>query len=799
MAAEFSKSLEEAIKKSIAAAKNKRHEYLTPESLLYALLDEPDARAALEAVGANLQQLRTDLEAFLFHGSMSKLPAGKEPVPTSEYQKVLSHAVLQANNAGRAKIDGAVVLASFFHLGTESYAVHYMEKQGLQRNDIYKFINSRDGLSPGFPTSGGAWAAGKGPAGGGSGTSNDDDQKSDGALENYCVNLNERAKKGHIDPLVGREREVQQVVETFCRKKKNNPMLVGDPGVGKTAIAEGLALRITKGDVPEKLRNTTVYALDMGALLAGTKYRGDFEARLKAVLKELEDMKAAGKDVALFIDEAHTVIGAGAASGGTMDASNILKPIMTQGWLKIIGATTYDEFKNFEQKDKALMRRFQKIDVPEPSIEETIQILKGLRAGFEKHHGVKYTDEALEEAAKLAARHITGRFMPDKAIDVVDSAGAAQAVLPAKERKATITPAEIESVVARIARLPEKTVTQSDREKLVDLAPNIKGEVFQQDEAIDTVVDAIIRGREGFKQPEQPIGSFLFSGPTGVGKTEVAKQLAAKLGIKFIRFDMSEYMEKHAVSRLIGAPPGYVGFDQGGLLTEAVNKNPHCVLLLDEIEKAHPDIFNILLQVMDHGKLTDNNGKVAVFGNVIIIMTTNAGASQRAKPTMGFAKPQKSAEDNEAIKHQFSPEFRNRLDETVEFQSLDQETVRKIVDKFIRQYEALVAEKNVKISATEAAKDYLAEKGFDPAMGGRPLDRIIKKEIGTPVSRQMLKGALENGGSAQVDVEDAGGVKKLKFVFNAAAKGEQPPAKKPGGPAVSQKISPAAPSEPEPV
>ncbi len=744
----IAQELEVSLHMAFVEARQKRHEFITVEHLLLALLDNPTAAEVLRACSANVEELRKALTDFIT--AHTPTVAGTEEIdtqPTLGFQRVIQRAILHVQSSGKKEVTGANVLVAIFG-EKDSHAVYFLHQQGVTRLDVVNFI------SHGIAKSGQAKDAKSEQEP----ESSSDEQQAGGALEAYTQNLNAQAVLGKIDPLIGRDRELERVIQTLCRRRKNNPLLVGEAGVGKTAIAEGLARKIVEGQVPEILANSQVYALDMGALLAGTKYRGDFEQRLKAVLKQLVDNPSA----ILFIDEIHTLIGAGAASGGTLDASNLLKPALSSGAVKCIGATTYIEYRGVFEKDHALSRRFQKIDVPEPSVEETVQILRGLKSRFELHHGVKYSANALTSAAELSARYINDRHLPDKAIDVIDEAGAAQKILPKSRQKKLIGKVEIEEIIAKIARIPPASVSQNDRNALKNLDRDLKAVVFGQDKAIEALVAAIRTSRSGLGNPQKPIGSFLFSGPTGVGKTEVARQLAYCMGIELIRFDMSEYMERHAVSRLIGAPPGYVGFDQGGQLTEAITKKPHSVLLLDEIEKAHPDIFNILLQVMDHGTLTDNNGRKADFRNVIIVMTTNAGAESLNKAVMGFTAHKEPGDEMGEIKRMFSPEFRNRLDATISFKQLDHDVILRVVDKFLMQLEAQLHDKKVEALFTDALRDYLAKNGFDPQMGARPMSRLIQDTIRRALADELLFGRLSNGGKVSVDVDTNGKV-ALKF------------------------------------
>ncbi len=744
----IAQELEVSLHMAFVEARQQRHEFITVEHLLLALLDNPSAAEVLRACSANIDDLRKSLANFIKDNTPQV--AGTEEVdtqPTLGFQRVIQRAIMHVQSTGNGKkeVTGANVLVAIFG-EKDSHAVYYLHQQGVTRLDVVNFI--AHGIKKSDPPE-----ATKGPeANQGEQEEGAATEKSEKAspLEQFTQNLNQLAKDGKIDPLIGREYEVERTIQILCRRRKNNPLLVGEAGVGKTAIAEGLAWRITQKDVPEILAEAVVYSLDMGALLAGTKYRGDFEQRLKGVIKSLQ-----GKPNAiLFIDEIHTLIGAGAASGGTLDASNLLKPALSSGQLKCIGATTFTEYRGIFEKDAALSRRFQKVDVVEPSIEQTVDILKGLKSRFEEHHNVKYAVAALQAAAELSAKYINDRHLPDKAIDVIDEAGAAQRILPASKRKKTISKVEIEDIVAKIARIPPANVSNDDRGKLQTLERDLKSVVFGQDKALEVLAAAVKMARSGLGKNDKPIGAFLFSGPTGVGKTEAAKQLAYIMGIDLIRFDMSEYMERHAVSRLIGAPPGYVGFDQGGLLTEAVTKKPHCVLLLDEIEKAHPDIFNVLLQVMDHGTLTDNNGRKADFRNVIIIMTTNAGAETMNKATIGFTNPRQAGDEMADIKRLFTPEFRNRLDAIVGFQALDELIIMRVVDKFLLQLETQLAEKKVDVTFSDALRKHLAKKGFDPLMGARPMQRLIQDTIRKALADELLFGRLTEGGRLSVDIDD---------------------------------------------
>jgi len=746
----IAQELEVSLHMAFVEARQQRHEFITVEHLLMALLDNPSAAEVLRACAANLDDLRKSLATFIKENTPTV--SGTEEVdtqPTLGFQRVIQRAIMhvQSTGSGKKEVTGANVLVAIFG-EKDSHAVYYLHQQGVTRLDVVNFI--AHGIKKSDPPE---------PTKSNDSPSNEVEKEEGGdtkgsPLDQFTQNLNQLARDGKIDPLIGREHEVERVIQILCRRRKNNPLLVGEAGVGKTAIAEGLAWRITEKDVPEVLADANVYALDMGSLLAGTKYRGDFEQRLKGVLKQLKDQPNA----ILFIDEIHTLIGAGAASGGTLDASNLLKPALSSGAMKCIGATTFTEYRGIFEKDAALSRRFQKVDVVEPSVEQTVEILKGLKSRFEEHHSVKYALGALQAAAELSAKYINDRHLPDKAIDVIDEAGAAQRILPKSKQKKTITRNEVEEIVAKIARIPPASVSSDDRGKLRNLDRDLKSVVFGQEPAIEALSAAIKMARSGLGKPEKPIGSFLFSGPTGVGKTEVAKQLAYILGIELIRFDMSEYMERHAVSRLIGAPPGYVGFDQGGLLTEAITKKPHAVLLLDEIEKAHPDVFNVLLQVMDHGTLTDNNGRKADFRSVIIVMTTNAGAETMNKATIGFTNSRQQGDEMGDIKRLFTPEFRNRLDAIVSFRPLDKEIILRVVDKFLLQLEAQLAEKKVEVTFSDGLRKHLGEKGFDPLMGARPMQRLIQDVIRRALADELLFGRLVDGGRLAVDIDDKGEV-----------------------------------------
>jgi len=756
----LSRNLEQTLHRALSLASERRHEYATLEHLLLGLLDDTDAATVLRACGVDIDKIRTDLTEFLdkdLAGLATDRPG--EPKPTAGFQRVVQRAAIHVQSSNRDEVTGANVLVALFS-ERESHAVYFLQTQDMTRLDAVNFISHGIAKAPGRTQP----RAAQGSPGESAEPEREEKpgKRGQDALSNYCVNLNKKAVAGKIDPLIGRDTEIERTIQILCRRTKNNPLYVGDPGVGKTAIAEGLAKRIVEGDVPEVLSNSTIYALDMGALLAGTRYRGDFEERLKAVVTELE----AQPNAILFIDEIHTVIGAGATSGGAMDASNLLKPALAQGTLRCIGSTTYKEFRVYFEKDRALVRRFQKIDVNEPSPDDAIKILRGLKVNYEKHHKVRYTDEAIRAAVELSVKYIHDRKLPDKAIDVIDEVGASRMLQPEGKRRKTVTLKDVEEIVAKIARIPPKSVSADDKEVLRHLERDLRSMVFGQDNAIEALSAAIKLSRAGLRDAEKPIGNYLFSGPTGVGKTEVARQLASTLGIELTRFDMSEYMERHSISRLIGAPPGYVGFDQGGLLTDAIDQHPHTVLLLDEIEKAHPDLFNILLQVMDHGKLTDHNGKTVDFRNVILIMTTNAGAADMAKEAIGFGRDERVGEDGEAIKRMFTPEFRNRLDAVIPFAALTQETVGRVVEKFVMQLEAQLADRNVTIELSSSAKEWLAERGYDRLYGARPLARVIQEHIKKPLAEELLFGKLVKGGSVKVTLKDA----KLDFdIVEAAA------------------------------
>ncbi|HEY4200073.1 MAG TPA: ATP-dependent Clp protease ATP-binding subunit ClpA [Devosiaceae bacterium] len=752
----FSRGLEKALHQAMNLARERAHEFATLEHLLLALLDDRDTVAVLKGCDVDIDALRSDLEDFVNEELDSLVvPNGQDARPTAAFQRVIQRAVIHVQSSGREEVTGANVLVAIF-AERESHAAYFLEQQDMSRLDAVNFIShgitksgpNEDRRVRGAETNG--HEEGEGASSG----------QKNSALVDFCVNLNEKARAGKIDPLIGRDAELRRTIQVLCRRSKNNPIYVGDAGVGKTAIAEGLARKIVEGDVPEVLKEAVIYSLDMGALLAGTRYRGDFEERLKAVMKELEKLPNA----VLFIDEIHTVIGAGATSGGALDASNLLKPALANGGIRCIGSTTYKEYRQFFEKDRALVRRFQKIDVAEPTIPDAIEIIKGLRPYFEDYHKIKYTDEALKAAVELSARYINDRKLPDKAIDVIDETGAGQMLLLAEDRKTIIDVADIEATIATIARIPPKSVSKSDSELLAGLETNLKTVVFGQDAAISALSSAIKLARAGLREPEKPIGSYLFTGPTGVGKTEVAKQLADTLGVELLRFDMSEYMERHTVSRLIGAPPGYVGFDQGGLLTDGVDQHPHCVVLLDEIEKAHPDLFNILLQVMDHGKLTDHNGKSVDFRNVILIMTSNVGAMELAKSPIGFGRKREQGDDEEAINRMFTPEFRNRLDAIISFAPLPPFVVRRVVEKFVLQLEGQLAERGVTINLTPEAAEWLAERGYDERMGARPLGRVIQEHVKKPLADQVLFGELVNGGQVTVAVVGVGPDAKLELI-----------------------------------
>ncbi len=748
----FSKELEQGLHRALVLANERHHEYSTLEHLLLALTEDTEAVAVMDACGVDLEKLRRNLTDYIDNELTGLIMDETEDCkPTAGFQRVIQRAVIHVQSSGRDEVTGANVLVAMF-AERESHAAYFLQEQEMTRYDAVNFISHGVAKKPGHSESR--------PVVGENMLDDDADPVAAGeALAAYCVNLNEKARDGRVDPLIGRSNEVNRAIQILCRRNKNNPLLVGDPGVGKTAIAEGLARKIIEGDVPDVLRENIIYSLDMGVLLAGTRYRGDFEERLKQIMTELEDMPEA----ILFIDEIHTVIGAGATSGGAMDASNLLKPALQSGGLRCMGSTTYKEFRQHFEKDRALARRFQKIDVNEPSVPDSIKILQGLKTYFEEFHKVRYTNDALKAAVELSSRYMADRKLPDKAIDVIDEVGASQMLLPASRRKKTVGVRDIEKVIATMARIPPKTVSKDDTEKLRGLDITLKRVVFGQDAAIDALAASIKLSRAGLREAEKPIGSYLFSGPTGVGKTEVARQLASAMGVELLRFDMSEYMERHTVSRLLGAPPGYVGYDQGGLLTDGVDQNPHCVLLLDEIEKAHPDLFNVLLQVMDHGSLTDANGRKVDFRNVILIMTTNAGASDMAKAPMGFGRERREGEDTEAINKMFTPEFRNRLDAVVGFNNLPPEVVVRVVEKFVLELELQLSDRNVIIEVDRKAMDWLVEQGYDPLMGARPMARIIQENIKKPLADELLFGKLQNGGVVQVSRDKKAGLSiKLK-------------------------------------
>jgi ATP-dependent Clp protease ATP-binding subunit ClpA len=803
----FSRSLEQSLHRALALANERHHEYATLEHLLLSLTDDQDAAAVMRACNVDIDKLKRNLVEYI-DGELENLvmDASDDSKPTAGFQRVIQRAVIHVQSSGREEVTGANVLVAIF-AERESHAAYFLQEQDMTRYDAVNYIShgiaKRPGMSESKPVRGVDEDTDAKPG--------EDGKKKADALEAYCVNLNKKARDGKIDPLIGRETEISRTIQVLCRRQKNNPLYVGDPGVGKTAIAEGLARRIVNGEVPEVLKTSTVFALDMGTLLAGTRYRGDFEERLKQVIKELE----AYPNSIVFIDEIHTVIGAGATSGGAMDASNLLKPALASGSLRCIGSTTYKEYRQYFEKDRALVRRFQKIDVNEPSPSDAIEILKGLKPYFEDYHRLRYTNEAIKAAVDLSVRYIHDRKLPDKAIDVIDESGAAQMLLPESRRKKTIGIKEIETTIATMARVPPKTVSKDDAEVLGNLESTLRRVVYGQDKAIVALSSAIKLARAGLREPEKPIGSYLFSGPTGVGKTEVARQLAASLGVPIHRFDMSEYMERHTVSRLIGAPPGYVGFDQGGLLTDNVDQTPHCVLLLDEIEKAHPDLFNILLQVMDHGKLTDHNGKQVDFRNVILIMTTNAGASDMAKSAYGFTRQKREGDDVEAINRLFTPEFRNRLDAVITFSHLPQDVVKKVVEKFVLQLEAQLADRAVSIELTPEAADWLVDRGYDELMGARPMARLIQEHIKKPLSDELLFGKLKTGGHVKVIVREDDGVKSIGFEYlegpvtpkpekvvpkkkRRAPRAAKPKPRKPGGEGGSGPSSPKSGGSPVP-
>lgn len=764
----FSRSLEKALHRALAGANERRHEYATLEHLLLALMDDEDATGVMQACGVDINALREAVADYVDHELVDLMAEeGDEAKPTAGFQRVIQRAVIHVQSSGRDEVTGANVLVAIF-AERESHAAYFLQEQEMTRYDAVNYI------SHGIAKRAGA-SEPRTPRGADDPMQEDEDNgeaKKNEALDAYCINLNQKAQDGKIDPLIGRGKEIQRTVQVLCRRQKNNPLLVGDPGVGKTAIAEGLAKRIVDGEVPEVLSDSTVFSLDMGVLLAGTRYRGDFEERLKQVVKEIEAYEGS----ILFIDEIYTVIGAGATSGGAMDASNLLKPALAAGTLRCIGSTTYKEYRQFFEKDRALVRRFQKIDVTEPSVPDAVEILKGLKPYFEEYHKVRYTNDAIKTAVELSARYINDRKLPDKAIDVIDETGASQQLVPENKRRKTIGVKEVENAIALMARIPPKNVSKDDAETIKGLETNLRRVVFGQDSAIDALSAAIKLSRAGLREPEKPIGNYLFSGPTGVGKTEVAKQLASLLGVELLRFDMSEYMERHAVSRLIGAPPGYVGFDQGGLLTDGVDQHPYCVLLLDEIEKAHPDLFNVLLQVMDHGKLTDSNGKEVDFRNVIIIMTTNAGAADMAKAAIGFKNSRREGDDMEAINRMFAPEFRNRLDAIIQFGHLPQEVVFRVVDKFVLQLETQLSDRNVVIELTDQAREWLAIEGYDEHMGARPLGRVIQEHIKKPLADEVLFGELVKGGTVRVDIDQNEKGKTTGLKLEAVAEPVKPKA-----------------------
>ncbi len=765
----FSQSLETALHRALEYANERHHEYATLEHLLLSLLDDRDASAVMKACSVDLDELKARITEYLDNELSALFVKGStEAQPTTGFQRVIHRAVVHVQSSGREEVTGANVLVAIF-AERETHAAFFLQEQDMTRFDAVQYISHGIAKRPGMSEPRHVRGVDEDK----DADKPDEKKQPQDALNTYCVNLNKKAKNGKIDPLIGREPEVLRTIQVLCRRQKNNPLFVGDPGVGKTAIAEGLARKIILGDVPEVLRDSTIFALDMGTLLAGTRYRGDFEERLKAVMKEIENYPGA----ILFIDEIHTVIGAGATSGGAMDASNLLKPALQSGTVRCIGSTTYKEYRQHFEKDRALVRRFQKIDIKEPTVADFIEILKGLKPYFEEYHKLKYTNDAVKAAVELSAKYINDRKLPDKAIDVIDETGASQMLVPEGKRKKKIGVKEVEATVATMARIPPKTITKSDAEVLSNINKDMKRLVFGQDNAIDALASSIKLSRAGLREPEKPIGCYLFSGPTGVGKTEVAKQLAALMGVELLRFDMSEYMEKHTVSRLIGAPPGYVGFDQGGLLTDGIDQHPHSVLLLDEIEKAHPDLFNILLQVMDHGKLTDHNGKSVDFRNVVLIMTTNAGASDLAKAPMGFGRAKREGDDTEAINRMFTPEFRNRLDAVITFAGLPPEVIMKVVEKFVFQLEAQLADRGVTIELSEDAAKWLAETGYDEKFGARPLARVIQEHIKKPLADELLFGKLLHGGTVRVLVAGEGEERKLSFEYISA----EPKAKKAKG------------------
>ncbi|MGX1196078.1 ATP-dependent Clp protease ATP-binding subunit ClpA [Parvibaculum sp. MBR-TMA-1.3b-4.2] len=769
----FSRSLEDGLHRALALANDRSHEYATLEHLLLALVDDQDAAAVMRACNVDVDLIRQQLTNYVDNELSSLvIEDGDDAKPTAGFQRVIQRAVIHVQSSGREEVTGANVLVAMF-AERESHAAYFLQEQDMTRYDAVNYIShgiaKRADMNETRPVTGSGEQAEEGER-----QRNGKERSSTEALDAYCVNLNEKAKAGKVDPLIGREREVERTIQILCRRSKNNPLFVGDPGVGKTAIAEGLAKRIAEGDVPDVLKDATIFSLDMGTLLAGTRYRGDFEERIKAVIKEIEAYPGA----VMFIDEIHTVIGAGATSGGAMDASNLLKPALASGTLRCIGSTTYKEYRQHFEKDRALVRRFQKIDVAEPSVADSIKILKGLKPYFETFHKIRYTNDAIKTAVELSSKYMHDRKLPDKAIDVIDEAGASQMLLPESRRKKTIGVNEIEAVISTMARIPPKSVSKNDTEKLRDLDTELKRVVFGQDNAIDALAASIKLARAGLRDGEKPIGSYLFSGPTGVGKTEVARQLASIMGVEMLRFDMSEYMERHTVSRLIGAPPGYVGFDQGGLLTDGVDQHPHCVLLLDEIEKAHPDLFNILLQVMDHGKLTDHNGKKIDFRNVVLIMTTNAGASEAAKNAIGFGRAKREGEDEDAIKRLFTPEFRNRLDAVIPFGQLPEAVIAQVVEKFVMQLEAQLADRNVTIELMPEANKWLANRGYDEQMGARPLARVIQESIKKPLADEVLFGRLIKGGHVKVGVDAE--KDELSFDIEETPPKASAPKRKPG-------------------
>ncbi len=785
----FSRSLEQSLHRALALANERHHEYATLEHLLLSLVDDQDAAAVMRACNVDLDKLRRNLVEYI-DTELDNLvqDAGDDSKPTAGFQRVIQRAVIHVQSSGREEVTGANVLVAIF-AERESHAAYFLQEQDMTRYDAVNYIShgiaKRAGMSESRPVRGAEEETET--------KTGEDTKKKADALDAYCVNLNKKAREGKIDPLIGRDGEIQRTIQVLCRRSKNNPLFVGDPGVGKTAIAEGLARRIVNGEVPEVLRGATVFSLDMGSLLAGTRYRGDFEERLKQVVKEIE----AYPNAIMFIDEIHTVIGAGATSGGAMDASNLLKPALASGTLRCIGSTTYKEYRQYFEKDRALVRRFQKIDVPEPTVPDAIEILKGLKPYFEDYHRLRYTNDAIKAAVELSARYIHDRKLPDKAIDIIDESGAAQMLLPEAKRKKTIGVKEIEATIATIARIPPKSVSKDDAETLANLETTLKRVVYGQDKAIEALSASIKLARAGLREPEKPIGSYLFSGPTGVGKTEVAKQLASTLGVQLLRFDMSEYMERHTVSRLIGAPPGYVGFDQGGLLTDGIDQHPHCVLLLDEIEKAHPDLFNILLQVMDHGKLTDHNGKQVDFRNVILIMTTNAGAADLTKSAFGFTRTKREGDDVEAINRLFAPEFRNRLDAIIPFAHLTGEIIGLVVEKFVLQLEAQLADRNVTIELSDEATAWLVDRGYDQQMGARPMGRVIQEYIKKPLADEVLFGRLKNGGHVRVVVKEEEGETTLGFEFPDGPVTPKPEKIEPEKKAPRRKAA-AAPAKPKP-